>query len=75
MADGFDDDQQFFLSFGQSQCTKWREERARTLLQTDPHAPAKFRVNGAVTNLPEFARAFSCAAGKPLNPAERCEVW
>ncbi|WP_272423676.1 M13 family metallopeptidase [Polyangium jinanense] len=74
-ADGFDEDQQFFLSFGQSQCTKWREERARTLLQTDPHSLAKFRVNGSVTNMPEFARAFSCAEGKALNPKQRCDVW
>jgi putative endopeptidase len=75
LADGFDEDQQFFLSFGQSQCTKWREERARTLLQTDPHSPQKFRTNGAVTNVPEFARAFSCAEGKALNPKQRCDVW
>ena len=75
VADGFDEDQQFFLSYGQSVCTKWREERLRTLLRTDPHSPQKFRVNGSVSNLPEFARAFSCAEGKPLNPKQRCEVW
>jgi predicted metalloendopeptidase len=75
VADGFDEDQQFFLSFGQSQCTKWREQRLRVRLQTDTHSPQKFRVNGSVANLPEFARAFSCAEGKPLNPRQRCEVW
>lgn len=75
LADGFDEDQQFFLSFSQSQCTKWREERARTLLQTDTHSLQKFRVNGSVTNMPEFARAFSCAEGRALNPKRRCDVW
>ena len=75
VADGFDEDQQFFLSFGQAQCTKWREERMRTLLRTDTHSPQKLRVNGTVTNVPEFARAFSCAEGKPLNPKQRCDVW
>jgi putative endopeptidase len=75
VADGFDEDQQFFLSYGQSSCTKWREERERTLLQTGIHAPRKFRVNGPVSNMPEFASAFSCAEGKALNPRQRCEVW
>jgi putative endopeptidase len=75
LADGFDEDQQFFLSWGQSQCTKWREERVRTLLQTDPHSLQQFRVNGSVSNIPEFASAFSCAEGKALNPKQRCDVW
>jgi predicted metalloendopeptidase len=75
VADGFDEDQQFFLSFGQSQCTKWREERMRTLLQTDTHSPHRFRVNGSVSNMPEFASVFSCPVGKTLNPETRCEVW
>jgi len=75
VADGFDEDQQFFLSFGQSQCTKWREERMRTLLQTDTHSPHRFRVNGSVSNMPEFASVFSCPVGKTLNPETRCDVW
>ncbi|HEU4409004.1 MAG TPA: M13 family metallopeptidase [Polyangiaceae bacterium] len=75
VADGFDEDQQFFLSFGQSWCSKDREEVARLLAQVDPHSPAKFRVNGTLTNSPEFARAFSCAEGKALSPKRRCDVW
>jgi putative endopeptidase len=75
VADGFDEDQQFFLSYGQASCTKWREERERTLLQTGIHSPRRFRVNGPVTNMPEFATAFSCTEGKALNPPQRCEVW
>jgi predicted metalloendopeptidase len=75
LADGFDEDQQFFLSYGQSSCTKWREARERTLLQTGTHSPRKYRVNGPVTNMPEFASAFSCAEGTALNPKQRCEVW
>lgn len=75
VADGLDEDQQFFLSYAQSQCTKWREERERSLLHTGIHSPKKLRVNGPVTNLPEFASAFSCTAGKALTPVQRCEVW
>jgi putative endopeptidase len=75
VADGFNEDQQFFLSFGQSWCSKDREEVARLLAQVDPHSPAKFRVNGTLTNSPEFARAFACAEGKALSPKRRCDVW
>jgi predicted metalloendopeptidase len=75
LADGFDEDQQFFLSWGQSQCTHWREAAARADLKSNTHSPQKFRTNGAVTNMPEFASAFSCPAGKALSPTHRCEVW
>ncbi len=75
VADGYSEDQQFFLSYAQHQCTKWRETRELALLRTGIHAPKKYRVNGAVTNMSEFAAAFSCAADAPLNPAQRCEIW
>jgi predicted metalloendopeptidase len=75
LADGFDEDQQFFLAWGQSQCTHWREAAARADLKSNTHSPQKFRTNGSVTNMPEFGSAFSCAEGKALNPKQRCEVW
>jgi endothelin-converting enzyme/putative endopeptidase len=42
---------------------------------TDPHSPARYRVNGVVVNVPEFAQAFSCKTGAPLAPEKRCRVW
>jgi predicted metalloendopeptidase len=44
-------------------------------VRTDVHAPPRFRVNGAVSNVPEFAAAFGCHAGSPMAPSDRCEVW
>jgi predicted metalloendopeptidase len=44
-------------------------------VQTNPHALPRFRVNGPASNMPEFARAFSCAADSPMVRADRCEVW
>jgi len=32
-------------------------------------------VNGPVTDNPDFAKAFSCPAGAPLAPVNRCAVW
>ncbi|HEU4410832.1 MAG TPA: M13 family metallopeptidase [Polyangiaceae bacterium] len=74
-ADGFGDEQQFFLAFGQSLCAKFRDEDAREYARSDPHPPPKFAVNGSVANAPEFARAFSCPAGAPMSPRRRCEIW
>lgn len=75
VADGFSEEQVFFLSHGQSWCTNMREEMQRMRAKTDPHSPPKFRVNGAVTNLPEFAQAFGCKQAAALAPAKRCVVW
>ncbi len=68
-------DQLFFYGFAQSWCTNIRDERLRTLLTVDPHSPARFRVDGTLSNLPEFAAAFSCSAGAKMVNANRCEVW
>jgi putative endopeptidase len=75
VADGFTEDQQFFISAAQIWCDKDRPAEVQRRLTVDPHAPPKFRVYGALRNLPEFAQAFSCAAGTPMNPANRCSVW
>ena len=42
---------------------------------TDPHSPGEFRAVGPLVDLPEFATAFSCAEGTPMNPPDRCEIW
>jgi putative endopeptidase len=75
IADGFTEDQQFFLGTAQAWCNKNRPAEAQRRLTIDPHAPAKFRIYGALRNLPEFAQAFSCAAGTPMHPAQTCSVW
>ena len=74
---GFDAEQQFFMGFAQAWCSKYREEDLRRRAVTDPHSPAKQRVNGPLSNLPSFAAAFRCAEGRPMvRPAtRRCEVW
>lgn len=75
VADGFTEDQQFFVGVAQAWCAKAREEETLLRLNTDVHSPAQYRVNGSLRNLPEFAAAFGCEQGTPMNPPERCEVW
>lgn len=75
IADGFTEDQQFFLAVGQAWCAKMRPAEAQRRLTIDSHAPPKFRVFGALRNLPEFSQAFQCAPGTPMHPAKTCSVW
>ncbi len=75
VADGFSEDQQFFIAVGQAWCAKERPAALQQRLITDPHSPPKFRVYGSLRNLPEFAEAFSCALGTPMHPAKTCSVW
>ena len=55
-----------FLGWGQVWCENARPERARMLAQTNPHSPGHDRVNGVVSNMPEFQKAFSCKADAPM---------
>lgn len=75
VADGFSEDQQFFLAVGQAWCMKARDEVARMLATTDPHSPPRWRVNGSLTNTAEFSEAFECAPGTRMRPADACKVW
>lgn len=74
-AGGFNEDQQFFIAVGQAWCAKARPEYERLLVQTNPHSPPRFRVRGALANLPEFATAFSCPAGSAMLAKKSCSVW
>ena len=75
--DGLTPAQRFFVGFAQWACTNDRPENLRVLAVTDPHSPPRARVNGVVTNMPEFAAAFSCKVGQKLvkKPEDLCSVW
>lgn len=73
--DGFTPEQRFFISHGQGWCRNTTPESVRLMVQTDPHSPPKYRVNGVVQDMPEFQKAFSCKTGTPMAPEKRCEVW
>jgi predicted metalloendopeptidase len=74
---GFTPAQRFFLGYAETWRTLTREEATRLRVNTDPHAPAKFRVNGPLSNLPEFFEAFGCKDGDPMKrPAQdRPAIW
>uniref|UniRef100_A0A183C115 Peptidase_M13 domain-containing protein n=1 Tax=Globodera pallida TaxID=36090 RepID=A0A183C115_GLOPA len=71
----YSNEQIFFISFAQTWCGHTKPETLIRQILTDPHSPYRYRVNGVVVNQPEFARAFSCPVGAPMNPERRCSVW
>ncbi|WP_261319370.1 M13 family metallopeptidase [Microbulbifer agarilyticus] len=75
--DGFTGEQRVFLGYGQIFQGKYREEAMRNLINTDPHAPSEFRINGAVRNVPEFYSAFGVKEGDALylDPEQRVKIW
>ena len=73
--DGFTAEQRFFLGWGQIWCENQTPEVARLRVQVDPHSPARARVNGVLSNMPEFQNAFACTAGQPMLRQPACRVW
>lgn len=67
--------QLFFVAFAQNYCTLVHEEALSVWMKTDPHSPGRFRVLGAVSQNPEFAKAFQCKEGSKYNPKSRCDLW
>jgi putative endopeptidase len=75
VADGFSEDQQFFLAVGQAWCVKSSDELERMRATVDPHSSPRYRVLGSLSNLPEFSEAFGCAVGSTMRPETMCKVW
>jgi endothelin-converting enzyme/putative endopeptidase len=75
--DGLTPPQRFFVGFAQWACAHERPEDLRVSARTDPHSPARYRINGVVVNMPEYAAAFSCKVGQKLvkKPEDLCKVW
>ena len=75
--DGFTPEQRFFLGWAQVWEGSTRPERMRVIVNTDPHPVDWFRVNGPMSNIPAFAKAFGCSANSVMvrPEAQRCRIW
>ncbi|OYY23000.1 MAG: peptidase M13, partial [Sphingobacteriia bacterium 35-40-8] len=75
--DGFTPDQRFFISIARIWRVKTRDAYMRMYVNTNPHSPARWRVNGPLMNFTPFYKAFDVQPGdkmfKPEN--ERITVW
>ena len=74
-SDAFTAEQVFFVAYAQTHCENSRPDQQSQSLLTDPHSPGKLRVNGPLSNLATFRKAFSCSASAPMVRAPACEVW
>ena len=75
--DGLSPEQQFFIAWGQFRGAAETAELQRQMAKGDPHATARYRVIGPLSNSPEFQKAFGCKAGSAMvrPPERRCVVW
>lgn len=69
--------QRYFLGYALSWLFEQREASLRASLLSDVHAPAKWRVNGPMSNIPEFYEAFGVKPGQPMYraAADRVAIW
>jgi endothelin-converting enzyme/putative endopeptidase len=75
--DDYTTTQRFFIGWGQIWCENERPESERLLIQTNPHAPGKYRVNGVVKNMESFTEAWGCKPDQSMfaAPGKSCRVW
>src|SRR6266513_1646450 len=75
--DGLTPEQRFFLSFATIWKSKQRDEDLKLRLNTDPHSPARYRVDGPLSDIPEFAKAFNLPDTCPMvrPPDKRVNIW
>ena len=73
--DGFTPEQRFFLGWAQVWAAKSTPEAERAQVLGDPHAAAKWRVDGPLSNMPTFAKAWGCKQGSKMVREKFCEIW
>ncbi|WP_309642934.1 M13-type metalloendopeptidase [Phenylobacterium sp.] len=75
--DGLTGDQRVFLGWAQVWRGKYRDDRMRQQLVSDPHAPPKYRVQVPVKNIDAFHEAFGVKPGDGMYvaPADRVRIW
>ena len=75
--DGFTPEQRFFLGFAQIWRSVQRDEDLKLMVNTNPHSPARYRVNGPLSDLVEFQKAFNLPDNCPMvRPADKkVNIW
>lgn len=73
--DGFTPEQRFFLGWAQVWAGKYTPEAEQQQVKGNPHSLPKWRVNGPLSNMPAFAKAFGCKVGQPMVRPNACAIW
>jgi putative endopeptidase len=77
LIDGMTQDQRFFMNFATIWRNNMRPEALKVMVNSNPHAPGKFRAIASPSNMSEFAQAFSCKAGDKMvrSPDTQVIIW
>jgi putative endopeptidase len=73
--DNLTPEQRFFLGWAQAWAEVSTPQVEAFQAQNDPHSIARFRVNGPLSNMPEFAAAFQCKANDKMVKSDFCRIW
>ena len=75
--DGLTGVQRYFIGYALTEQTKRRDEALITQINTDPHAPEEFRINGVLRNIDAWYEAFDVKPGDALwlDPEDRVKIW
>ena len=71
----FTEEQLWWISYGRLWCSVYQPGHFDPAVFQDLHSPPPGRVNGVVKNFKEFADAFECPTGSPMNPENKCGLW
>ncbi len=74
---GVSPDQRYFLGYALSWMVNQRPESIASQVRSNEHSPAKFRVVGPLSNIPEFYTAFDIKPGQPMWRPDslRVRIW
>jgi putative endopeptidase len=73
--DGFTAEQRFFLGWAQIWASKYTEAAEIAQVKNGPHSLPKWRVNGPLSNMPQFRAAFGCKGGDTMVRENSCSIW
>ncbi len=73
--DGFTPEQRFFLGWAQVWAGKYTSEAERTQVLGDTHSLPRWRVNGPLSNMPQFQKAFGCKQTDAMVKEDFCQIW
>lgn len=71
----FTNDQLFFLSFANLWCTAYAPDKLMAMAKEDDHSIGRLRIIGSISNSDDFAKAYNCPVGSPMNPEKKCNIW
>ena len=74
---GLNPNQRYFLAYAYAWMVNIKKEALAQQIMVDVHAPAKFRINGPLSNMPEFYQTFGIKPGNPMHQPDssRVVIW